>query len=93
MLLEDETRPALGRGVRLNTDAATGEPILLFPEGVVHLSQTAHDILSRCDGRATITDIVSALAEEYDVERSTLSQDVLDCLQDLLQRRLIVCLP
>ena len=57
--------PALARGVRLHTDAATGEPVLLFPEGVLFLNATAHEVVRRCDGSATVGGIVSALAEEY----------------------------
>jgi coenzyme PQQ biosynthesis protein PqqD len=88
-LLDDQSCPALARGVRLNTDSKTGEPVMLFPEGVLYLSETANDVVARCNGHEPISSIVSSLAEEYAVDEKTLRQDVLDCLNDLYQRKLI----
>lgn len=90
MRLDEQSRPRLARGVRLHTDAKTGDPILLFPEGVLYLSETAQEILSRCDGTKTMADILLALAADYEVDPDTLRQDVLDCLSDLYQRKLVV---
>ena len=90
MDLGEQSCPKLGRGVRLQVDAATGEPVLLFPEGVLFLSATANDILARCTGNTTVSVILAALAEEYDAEQDTLRQDVLDCLRDLYERKLVV---
>lgn len=87
---DEQSRPGLARGVRLQMDAKTGEPVLLFPEGVLYLSETAKEIVSRCNGERTVSGIVSSLAEEYDVEQETLRQDVLDCLNDLYQRKLVL---
>jgi pyrroloquinoline quinone biosynthesis protein D len=61
---------------------------LLFPEGIVELNETAHEILSRCDGRM-LSEIVLALAEEYDVDPAALAADVRNALADLHQRKLI----
>lgn len=83
-------RPALAPAVRLQKDPITSEPVLLFPEGLLILNPTAHEIVARCDGTATIETIVSALAEEYDVRPDRLSQDVQVCLEDLRARKLIV---
>ena len=85
-----QSRPALARGVRLQMDASSGEPVLLFPEGVLHLNPTAHDIVSRCDGVRTTEAIVALLANEYEVDGETLRGDVLDCLGELRQRKLLV---
>jgi len=89
-LITDDSRPALARGTRLSTDKQTGEPLLLFPEGVVHLSATAQAILSQCDGRATIGAIVSALATEFEADPCILRDDVLECLAQLHRRKLVV---
>jgi len=91
-VIDDQSRPSLARGVRLQNDATTGEPILLFPEGVLHLSSSAHDIVTRCNGQATVLAIISALAAEYEVDSETLHRDVLDCLSDLHQRKLLMFL-
>jgi len=86
--IRDSVQPRLARGVRLETDSATGKSVLLFPEGVVELNETAHEILTRCDGR-TVSEIVQALAEEYDADLAALGTDVRETLTDLQQRRLI----
>ena len=81
-------QPSLARGVRLQTDSKTGNSVLLFPEGVLELNETAQEIVTRCDGR-TVARIVQALAEEYDADPKMLGADVRDTLADLQQRKLI----
>jgi len=81
-------QPRLARGVRLQTDSKTGNSVLLFPEGVLELNETAREIVSRCDGR-TVGEIVQALAEEYDADPQMLAADVRETLADLQQRKLI----
>jgi pyrroloquinoline quinone biosynthesis protein D len=61
---------------------------LLFSEGIVELNETAHEILSRCDGR-TLSEIVRDLAEQYDADPPALSTDVRQILTDLQHRKLI----
>jgi pyrroloquinoline quinone biosynthesis protein D len=72
----------------LQTDSATGKSVLLFPEGIVELNETAHEILSRCDGR-TLSEIVRGLAEEYDADSTALTADVRETLADLERRKLV----
>jgi pyrroloquinoline quinone biosynthesis protein D len=81
-------QPRLTRGVRLQTDSKTGNSVLLFPEGVLELNETAQDIVSRCDGR-TVSEIIQALAEEYNVDLEMLGGDVQETLADLQRRKLI----
>jgi pyrroloquinoline quinone biosynthesis protein D len=86
--ISNTARPRLAKGVRLQSDSTTGKSVLLFPEGVVELNETAHEILTCCDGR-TVSEIVQALAEEYDAGLAALGTDVRETLADLEQRRLI----
>jgi pyrroloquinoline quinone biosynthesis protein D len=81
-------QPRLARGVRLQTDSKTGNSVLLFPEGVLELNETAQDIVSRCDGR-TLGEIIQTLAEEYEIDPQVLVADVQEILSDLQQRKLI----
>ena len=81
-------QPTLTRGVRLQTDSKTGNSVLLFPEGVLELNETAQEILTRCDGR-TVSEMIQALAEEYDVDLEMLAADVRQTLADLQRRKLI----
>jgi coenzyme PQQ biosynthesis protein PqqD len=86
--IADSAQPRLARGVRLQADATTRKSVLLFPEGVLELNETAREILTRCDG-LTVSEIIQALAEQYDVDPKTLAADVLETLADLQQRKLI----
>ena len=88
--IDEKSQPALATGVRMQNDATTGEPILLFPEGVMHLNSTAQEVVARCDGKATVEAIIAALAEEYDESADTLRGDVLECLEELRERKLVV---
>jgi pyrroloquinoline quinone biosynthesis protein D len=86
--IADSAQPRLARGVRLQADAKTGKNVLLFPEGVLELNETAQEILARCDGRS-VTEITQGLAEEYDVDPKMLDLDVRETLDDLQRRKLI----
>jgi len=82
------TQPRLARGVRLQTDSKTGNSVLLFPEGVLELNETAQEIVTRCDGR-TVGEIIQALAQEYDADPQILGADVREIVADLQRRKLI----
>ena len=86
--ISEGVEPRLAKGVRLQTDSATGKSVLLFPEGIIELNETAHEILSRCDGR-TVGEIVCELAEVYEADPAALTADVSDTLSDLQRRKLI----
>jgi pyrroloquinoline quinone biosynthesis protein D len=86
--LANDARPRLARGVRLQIDSATGKGVLLYPEGIVELNETAREILARCDGRA-LGEIVNELANEYDVDPGELAADVRETLADFQLRKLI----
>ena len=86
--ITDDARPRLARGVRLQIDSATGKSVLLFPEGIVELNETAQEILARCDGRS-LSDIAFGLAEEYEADLATLAVDVREILADLQCRKLV----
>lgn len=84
-----EARPALASGVRLQLDAVTGQRVLLYPEGIVELNETAGEIVVRCDGVLTVRGVLEQLAAAYSVEPQTLAADVLACLAGLVGRRLL----
>jgi pyrroloquinoline quinone biosynthesis protein D len=87
-MIPDHAQPRLARGVRLEMDGTTGKAVLLFPEGILELNETAHEIVRRCDGRS-LNEIVLGLAEEYDVEVEMLAADVRETLADLERRKLV----
>ena len=86
--ISDLARPSLAKGVRLQIDSISHKSVLLYPEGIVELNETAHEILSRCNGR-TLGEIICELAIEYEADSNALTADVRDTLSDLQRRKLI----
>lgn len=86
--INNDRRPRLARGVRLQIDCTTGKGVLLFPEGILELNETAQEILTRCDG-GTVSEIAADLAKHYDFELSEIESDVRETLSELGQRKLI----
>jgi pyrroloquinoline quinone biosynthesis protein D len=83
-------RPKLASHVRLKIDAPTGDPILLYPEGVLILNSTAHEIAKHCTGEKTVGEIVRLLAEEFDAPEDVLRADIFENLGDLRQKNLLL---
>lgn len=86
--IPDDARPRLAAGVRFQIDPKTTRGVLLFPEGILELNETAQEIVTRCDGR-TLAEIIHTLAEEYETTNATLAADVRETLADLWNRKLI----
>jgi pyrroloquinoline quinone biosynthesis protein D len=57
--------PRIGHGFRLQWEEAQQCHVLLYPEGMVKLSQTAGEIVRRCDGQRSIADIVTDLEQAF----------------------------
>jgi pyrroloquinoline quinone biosynthesis protein D len=72
--VDTAARPAIGRGFRLQWEPAQEAHVLLYPEGMVKLNQSAAAILTRCNGRRSVADIVTDLEGTYDL--AGLTQDV-----------------
>jgi pyrroloquinoline quinone biosynthesis protein E len=83
-------RLAFGRGVRLVHDEARGQDVLLYPEGVLLLNETAGAVLRRCDGSRSVDEIAADLTREY---AGASSPDVLALLDGLVARRLLTAGP
>jgi pyrroloquinoline quinone biosynthesis protein D len=80
-------RPQLRRGVRAGVDPLSDEAILLFPEGVLFLNETAAAVIHECDGSHSVAEVVQAVGEVYD---NVALEDVLSLLQDLITQHLLV---
>lgn len=80
-------RPQLRRGVRTGTDPLSGEAVLLFPEGVLIMNETAAAVVGQCDGNRSVADVVQSIAEVYD---GVVVEDVISLLQDLIAQGLLV---
>jgi pyrroloquinoline quinone biosynthesis protein D len=81
-------QPALSRLFRMQWEEAQGLYVLLYPEGMVKLSQSAAEILKRCDGRRTVPAIVGELEQVF--QCAGLRDDVDDFLRVAGERGWIV---
>jgi pyrroloquinoline quinone biosynthesis protein D len=82
-------RPKLSSRARLQTDKVTGNPILLYPEGVLVLNPTGHAIAGLCTGQATLQEIIEKLAAQYRASPADVSGDVINYLNRLRSLNLL----
>lgn len=66
--MNDDLRPRIARGFRLQWEAAQDCHVLLYPEGMVKLNRSAGEILSRCDGQASLPAIVASLEAAFNAQ-------------------------
>ena len=80
-------RPQLRRGVRTGIDPLSDQAVLLFPEGVLFLNETAAAVIRRCDGSRSVAEVVQAVGEVYD---AVAVEDVMSLLRDLITQHLLL---
>ncbi|HEX8884333.1 MAG TPA: pyrroloquinoline quinone biosynthesis peptide chaperone PqqD [Noviherbaspirillum sp.] len=71
-------KPLLNRRFRMQYEPAQQAHVLLYPEGMVRLNQSAAEILKRCDGSATVDEIIAQLEAAFNA--TGLRDDVLGML-------------
>jgi pyrroloquinoline quinone biosynthesis protein D len=76
--LADNPQARLAPGFRLQWEEAQQAHVLLYPEGMVTLSDSANEILKRCDGRA-VDQIIAELQQQF--PGADLEADVLEFLE------------
>ncbi|HEY8024289.1 MAG TPA: pyrroloquinoline quinone biosynthesis peptide chaperone PqqD [Burkholderiaceae bacterium] len=77
-------RPRISRLFRLQWEEVQNSHVLLYPEGMITLNQSAGEILQRCDGLRNIAAIVNELELAFSAEG--LLADVEEFLGIALQR-------
>lgn len=60
-----DARPRIGRLFRFQWEPAQQAYVLLYPEGMVKLNQSAGEILQRCDGKRSVAEVVSDLEQSF----------------------------
>ncbi|WP_372657095.1 pyrroloquinoline quinone biosynthesis peptide chaperone PqqD [Hydrogenophaga sp.] len=61
-------QPKLSRRFRLQFEEAQKRWVLLYPEGMVQLNDSAAEILKRCDGQRSLGEIVADLEAVFQVQ-------------------------
>ena len=76
--------PALSRLFRLQFEEAQAAWVLLYPEGMVRLSNSAGEIMKRLDGALSVDALISNLESAF--PGADLRNDVLEFLGEALGR-------
>ncbi|POF30548.1 pyrroloquinoline quinone biosynthesis peptide chaperone PqqD [Roseibium marinum] len=91
VVITSASRPLVPPHVHLRFDDLRGKWVVLAPEKVLWPDEIGADILGRCTGAATVSDIVGGLAEDYDAPAEQIAPDVLAFLQEWCDRLLLRC--
>jgi pyrroloquinoline quinone biosynthesis protein D len=80
-------KPAIGKGLRLQWEPAQNAHVLLYPEGMIKLNGSAGEIMKRCDGVRTLSEITADL--EHTFATTGLGDDVAAFIAMALQNKWI----
>ena len=83
--IDGESRPCVARGLRLQWESAQNAHVLLYPEGMIKLNQSAGEIMKRCDGARTVAEITADLERAFSA--SGLGDDVTRFIAMALDKR------
>jgi len=86
MLLEKSI--AVNNHFQLQWEDAQNCFVLLYPEGMVQLNQSAGEIMNLCDGKNTCLEIAKILENKF--EMPDLKKDVKAFLTEALERKWVV---
>ncbi len=87
-MIDPASKPKLARLFRMQYEEAQQNWVLLYPEGMVQLNQSASEILKRCDGERDVPAIVADLEQTFNVQG--LEKDVIGFLVIATERGWIV---
>jgi pyrroloquinoline quinone biosynthesis protein D len=88
MMSELTAKPKLARLFRMQWEEAQGAYVLLYPEGMVKLNQSAGEILKRCDGDRDVRAIINDIEQTFNA--TGLEKDVTGFLEIATERGWIV---
>ncbi|MBA1263083.1 pyrroloquinoline quinone biosynthesis peptide chaperone PqqD [Stutzerimonas sp. NM35] len=77
--------PVLRRGYRFQFEPAQGCHVLLYPEGMIKLNDSASEILKRVDGARTVGGIVADLQSSFPGAEG-IEDDILAFLEVAVER-------
>lgn len=80
---------SISPGYRLQWENAQGCHVLLYPEGMVQLNETAALILQQFDGVKTLTEIIADLKKEYTDspdQENELRSDVVEFVSEAIEQ-------
>jgi pyrroloquinoline quinone biosynthesis protein D len=70
----------MARHFRLQWEEAQQAYVLLYPEGMVELNDTAAAVLTRCNGKASLAQIIADLQQQF--PEDDIAADVREFLEE-----------
>jgi pyrroloquinoline quinone biosynthesis protein D len=86
--MKPTAQPRFGKGVKLRHDG-NGSVMLLIPEGALVLNAPAAAALELVDGARPLAEIITAVAERFDVSAGDARKDILELFERLEERGLV----
>jgi pyrroloquinoline quinone biosynthesis protein D len=83
-MMELNVKPKLARLFRMQYEEAQQAYVLLYPEGMVKLNQSASEILKRCDGERDVQAIIADIEQSFNA--TGLEKDVTGFMEIALER-------
>ncbi len=87
-MIELTAKPKLARLFRMQWEEAQQTYVLLYPEGMVKLNQSASEILKRCDGERDVQAIITDIEQTFNA--TGLEKDVTGFIEIATERGWIV---
>lgn len=85
MKMHKEKLIAVNDHFQLQFEKAQDCFVLLYPEGMVQLNQSAGEIMNQCDGTKNFEQIVQTLEEKFNIDN--LSKDVESFFDEAFERK------
>ena len=89
--IDTASRPSLDRRFRLQWEPAQNAHVLLYPEGMIKLNNSAGEILKRCDGMTSIAAITADLEKTF--ATTGLLKDVVAFVGMAVEKKWVVLFP
>lgn len=81
--IHSQSKPSLPRFVKMRHDQGRGRWIILAPERIFNPDDIAVAVLKRCDGKTSVAEIATTLADDYKAPVDLILKDIVEMLQDL----------
>lgn len=88
MALADDSKPHLAPGCRWG--GTEDNRVILFPEGAIKLQGTGRQVLERCDGQRTFSEIIGELQAQFSATDPAKIRDDISVFLEQLQKKRIV---
>lgn len=88
-MMNTSSIPLFRRGYRMQWETAQACYVILYPEGMAKLNDSAAAILQLVDGQRTINEIITALEQQF-AEAVGIKADVLDFFQAAVNQKWIL---